>query len=261
MVATYTYNDKNNITSSRQFHDPNGVIPPATTYNYEIDGKRLWKITNPEYETVVFGYDGDHQLTSITDGRGYQTHFAYDEFGNLEKITDAEGNETNFENDYAGRTTSVTDAENIKTAYTYDAGDNPKDVLNYTAGGSTLLRQISRLYDFNGNLDTVRWNNQGILSETRYTYDSRDRLSSVIKPGNLNKVFSYYETNLLKTRSDYNNDTTNYNYDDHNRLEEIRYPNGTYIGIIRDENGNVRGVVSAMWPLTKVFTENWIERR
>ncbi|MDY6944026.1 MAG: RHS repeat-associated core domain-containing protein, partial [Pseudomonadota bacterium] len=242
MVATFSYNDKNNIISSREFHDPNGTTPPPTTYTYQIDGNRLWRVTNPENETVELGYDANHQLTSVTDGRGYTTQFAYDSYGNLEQVTDAEGNTTVYENDYAGRVTSVTDAEGIKTAITYDANDNPLDVMNYARGEQTVLRTVSRLYDFNGNLDSVSWLNQGTSSQTRYTYDSQDRLHKVIKPGNLDKVFTHYETGLVKTRSDYNNDTTTYYYDDHNRLERTRYPDQTETTIIRDLNGNVTSV-------------------
>ena len=98
MVSTFSYNDKNNITLSREFYDPNGTIPPATNYAYDLSGNRLSTITNPENEQVQLGYYPNNQVQSITDGRGYPTTFVYDEpYGNLKQVTDAENNITVYE--------------------------------------------------------------------------------------------------------------------------------------------------------------------
>jgi len=253
-IADYVYNDKNNIAESTEFHDQLVTNPPKTTYTYDLSDNRLRSITNPENDTIQLSYYANNQVQTITDGRGFSTIFTYDSYGNLAHVTDAKGNLTQYENDYAGRTISVTDAESIKTAFTYDANDHPKDIMNYAKGGQTILRAISRLYDTNGNLDSVHWINNGVSTQTQYTYDTRDRLESVIKPGNLDKVFAYYETDLVRTRTDYNNATTTYYYDDHNRLQRTRYPDQTDVVITRDNNGNVKTVTGQNG--TSSFTYN-----
>ena len=242
MVATYSYNARNNITSSREFHDPAIAPPPPTTYGYDQDGNRLISVTNPEMETVYIGYTVEHEVQSISDGRGFVTTFAYDDFGNLRQITDAEDNVTNFDNDYAGRTLAVTDAAGIKTSFTYDNTDHPKDILDYAKGAQSVIRTVSRLYDANGNLDTVQWTNEGVLSRTRYLYDNRDRLSVVRKPNGNEKRFTYLGTDQVNTRTDFSGKQTGYAYDKHNRLERILYPDGTSVVTERDDNGNVIAV-------------------
>lgn len=246
MEANFTYKATNKLESSVVFHDPNQAVPPATVYTYDQNDNRLRTITNPEGETVSLGYHATNidLVEAITDARGpaYKTDFTYDSYGNLETVTDAESNLTEYQNDYAGRTTAVTDAKGIKTTHTYDNNDHPLALANYRQDGINILRTINRLYDDNGNLEFVRWSNQGTLSQTQYTYDDRDRLETVVKPGGLTQTLTYYDNDLLHTRQDYNSQTTTYVYDDRNRLHETQYPDGSKVIISRNENGQPTNV-------------------
>jgi len=250
MEASFSYKTTTNkLESSIEFYDTNQATPNATVYSYDQDDNRLKTITNPAGETVSFEYDPTDidLVTTITDARGpvYKTDFTYDLYGNLETVTDAESNLSQYENDYAGRTTAVIDAKGIKTTHSYDNNNHPLALSNYRKDGVNILRTINRLYDDNGNLEAVRWINQGTLAETQYSYDDRDRLQSVVKPGGLTKNLTYYENDLLHTREDYNNQTTTYVYDDHNRLYETQYPDATNVIVSRNENGQPTSVTSA----------------
>ena len=243
MVATFSYNLTNTIASSSEFYDPNGTVPTQTTFAYDTDNNRLRTITNPAGETLQLGYGAYSEVNSLTDALTNSTTFLYDTYGNLKQITDGESNATKYSNDYAGRAIEAIDGENIKTTYTYDNTDHPKDVVNYTRSGA-ILRTIGRMYDVNGNLDSVNWTNQGTPSQTKYLYDNRDRLGTVIKPGGADKIFSYYENDLVKTVEDYNNQTVSHVYDDHNRLKEKQYPDGSKVTFGYDENGNLNNVTA-----------------
>jgi len=197
-------------------------------------------------------------VAGVTDARENASAFEYDGYGNLSRVTDPEGNSTDYLNDYAGRTISVTDAEGVKTGFAFDAGNRLKDITNYARSGQAL-RAVHQLYDKNGNVESINWLNQGLSSETRYTYDDRDRLQSIIKPNGSDKVLSYYETDLLMSREDANNSLTTYYYDAHNRLQETRYSDSTKVRIVRDGNGNVKSITSRSG-LVSSFTYNQLNR-
>ena len=257
-IALSSYNTKNNVTDATRFHDPSVTNPPKTTFIYDYQGNRLKSTTDPDNKTTHIDYDSYNQVSAITDARLYTSAFEYDTYGNLSRVTDPEGNSTTYVNDYAGKTTSVTDAEGVKTGFVFDLGDRLKDIVNYARSGQAL-RAVHQIYDKNGNVESINWLNQGVSSETRYAYDDRDRLRSVVKPNGADKVLSYYETDLLMTREYANNFSTTYYYDDHNRLQESRYPDGTKVQIIRDYNGNMRSITSRSG-LVSSFTYNQLNQ-
>lgn len=223
--ATYSYFDNNRIKTTTDFHDPAKLDPPTTTYAYDVANPNLLKtISRPASGIVELFYNANNQVERVEDGRNFSTHFVYDTYGNLEQVTDAEGNITRYVNDYAGRTTSVTDAEDIKTTYAYDNNDNPRAITNYARDGQSIIRTINRTYDDNDNLDDVSWQNEGVSSLTDYSYDNRDRLSSVTTPAGFTKLFTYYDNDLVETITDANNVTATLGYDDHNRLQTRDYP-------------------------------------
>jgi RHS repeat-associated protein len=244
-IATYDYNDKNNIVSSTEFHDPSTTVP-ATDYSYDMDGHRLVQVSNPENETVKIAYKNDHPslVASIEDGRGFSTDFDYDDYGNLQSSTDAEDNITQYTNDYAGRRTQVIDAEGLETTYSYDNTDHLTDIENHAPDTGDLIRHIDRIFDANGNLDQVQWTNNKQEAVTNYAYDSQDRLKSVTSPEGYTESYTYTENNLVHTRTDANDNTATYTYDNSTRLRSITYPatDQEVLSITRDPNGNLQTV-------------------
>ena len=235
-VATFSYNAKNNLTSTTEFH-AQGTSVPATTLSYDMDGNRVVSMSNPENETAVFHYDSvtADLVVSIENGLGYHTGFEYDSYGNLKSVTDAEGNVTRYENDYAGRVKTVIDAESKYTWYTYDFLDNLRSVKNH------LNLVVDLDYNDNGFLERVSWVNDGTLSETAYAYDDEDRLETVINPLGFQMNYAYDEAGRLKSRNDYNSTLTTYSHDDNGQLERTDYPDYS-VSIGRDENGKITSV-------------------
>jgi RHS repeat-associated protein len=242
-VATFEYNAKNNLTRSRIFHNPPGHVPP-TAYTYDHNGHRIVSITNPESETISIDYDPVRidLATSVTDPLNNTTRFAFDRYGNLEQATDPLGHVTAYLNDYAGRVLSVVDPNSIRTGYQFDANDNLTGVINYSGDGQTPLLQVPLAYDANGNLRRVSWTNEGVVSETRYGYDDFDRLQTVTNPLNRTTTLTYFDTNQVQSRTDFNGAVTQYEYDLNNRLSKVIAPDQT-ITLTRDRNGNLTSVL------------------
>ena len=67
---------------------------------------------------LIFGYDGNRNLLTITDDLNNITTNTYDARGRLDTITDAENNMTAFEYDGSGNRTKETDAEGTVSDYT-----------------------------------------------------------------------------------------------------------------------------------------------
>ncbi len=143
----------------------------------------------------------------MKNGRGYVTSIFYDRYGYLTRTTDPEGNTAIALNDYAGRPALAIDAENKETRNNFDQNDNPTSLVNH------LNYQVSLNYNDNGMLNAVSWINKGVISSTNYTYDSEDRLKSVINPLGLTASYTYDGYGNLDTRRDYAGNTTTYGYD------------------------------------------------
>jgi RHS repeat-associated protein len=237
-VANYSYNSKNKLISSADFHAVGASIP-ATIYSYDMDGNRVRSIQNPEGEITWLYYDASYadRITSSRDPRSNITYFEYDQFGNLYRTTDPEGNVTTYTNDYAGRVSQVTDAKSRSTGYSYNESDSISSILN------ALSHSVNLSYTGNNQLWTVNWSNDGTSSNTQYSYNSEDRLESVINPLNLYTSLTYDNSGNLYARQDYKNITTTYGYDVNDRVQNIYYP-GFTSNIGRNLNGSITSITS-----------------
>jgi YD repeat-containing protein len=146
-----------------------------------------------------YGYDLRGQLTTVTEyatasvsdstvtyGTPSVQRYVHDAFGRLLQSIDATGNSTVMVYDGLDRLTLATDANTVSTAYLYDDAGN-KTTVRLANGLSTVST-----YNRAGLLvatDTV--NGAQALGETRYFYDSVDRLRMTQDPTGARQWFVY----------------------------------------------------------------------
>jgi len=216
-----------------------------TTYAYD-EAYRLAGITNvPLSQTTSFGYDSMSNMTSHTDANGNTTDFEYDPFNRLSKIIYPEASsgaarleesfaytdigELETHSDTAGRVTGY--------AYSYSPFPTPSQSPSATPTPSTMKRVTTITAPAPLNYVTTLTSNARMLlekvkdarnQEYTFTYDEVGQLKTQSpRVGSTWMTFDYDEVGNRTKRIDYNGHTTDYTYDELNRLTYIAYPGAT----------------------------------
>ena len=216
----------------------------ATTYGYNLVGQMTsvgMAVTGlAAAPQVTLGYGNGQSLTSISrydagaGGAAYvNTAIAYDAFGRVTSISDTAGSNTlasynltwdadsrltqevsvdgteNYTYDAIGELTSATGWRT--ESYSYDATGNRTMAGYQTGAGNELLSDgtFNYTYDNDGNLLTKTQISNGQV--TQYTWDYRDRLTSVIVKNSQGTVLS----------------TSQYTYDAFNNRIGVSVNNGS----------------------------------
>lgn len=143
------------------------------------------RINNQDARTE-YGYDGNNNLTSVTDPYNVTSSYQYDALQRLTQYTDAELGDTFSGYNTLNQQTSVTAPNNSLTSYSRNAFG---DVTQETSPdrGTT-----SYLYDSAGNL-VSRTDARNITAT--YTYDALNRISSISYPDSSENVTYTYDNN------------------------------------------------------------------
>ena len=166
---------------------------------------------------VVLGYDAANRETSISrtiggSGTAVNTSFSYDNANRLTTITDQTGGGTHLATyvygyDNANRVTTEVNAEGTVTYtydsggelltargsrtenYSYDSGGN-RTMTGYSTGtGNELLNSPGHTYTYDNEGNLLSDNNGTTI--TTYTYDYRNRLTSVKVGGTVVATYTY----------------------------------------------------------------------
>ncbi|MEO0597041.1 MAG: RHS repeat-associated core domain-containing protein, partial [Chloroflexota bacterium] len=210
--------DKSGRTVS--LRDPNGNV---TDYEYDQLGRRT-KLSNPlgyewlmayedvgETSRVTMTYPGIEEVSSVW--QSYDVQQDFDRLGRLTEVIYPDADVTPdvvFSYDVSGNRTAMleTDAASAtvrETQYSYDAMNR------------MVQMQLDR--DGDGNIDEA----------VQYSYDERGlRTQLVIDPSgdNLQVTYVYDEKRRLVALTDWDAQTTSYDYDRMNRHTDTLHPNG-----------------------------------
>jgi YD repeat-containing protein len=221
-----------------------------TTLTYDAAG-RLASVIDPLGHTVEsYQYDPAGRLVQVTDALNRGTLYEYDSAGRLSQITDRKGQITRYAYDSAGRLASIQYPDRERS-FAYDAlgrliqvreGASAQqlgyDVLGRlsTVTDQTPFGESTLLYEYD-DLDrvirrTVEW--PGLAPEaTQYEYDLASRLTAVLFRGSRTE-YSWDAAGRLTVKTLPNGIRQTYDYDDANRLTQIRYlrSDGTLIEAI-----------------------------
>lgn len=199
--------------------------------------------SDPQGNTVSYGYDSAQDLTSITDGLSSQNglSFTYNSNGTVATSTDADHNQTIYSYtggnltsivaptatgglgvttlgyDSLSRLTSIKDGKGQTETITYDGDDRP--LKETFADGST----ITYTYDADGNLTQQV---DSVSGTSTYTYDNKNRITQEALPGGHTNTYAYDGNNNLTSVTNPNG-TTTYGYDNLNRLTSVQQPGQT----------------------------------
>ncbi|MFZ5596903.1 MAG: RHS repeat-associated core domain-containing protein [Bacillota bacterium] len=245
-TTTKLYDERGNLVSKKL---PAGN---TTTYKYNAAGLPV-EVTDPSGTAAAMQYYPDSRLKQATKGSETIKYY-YSPLGMAEKIEAPAGSDTlnyefysngltkkrtvasynaQFQYDILGNRTRVTDPFGLNTDYVYDSLNRMKTV---TADGKTFTYE----YYPDGMIKAVNYPS-GTNIRAEYTYDNANRLKKLknLVNGQAAMVYSYgYDKNGNIISITENGSTTNYQYDELNRLTGITRPDGTKTGYKYDTRGN-----------------------
>jgi len=265
-VTTYTYYpatvDSNTPANAvKRLHTATNAQGHTTTYsNYDGHGHALTIVDAKGQETDLT-YDLRGRLLSSTTA-GRTTQFAYYPTGLLNTVTTPANGTITYGYDPAHRLTSITNAAGEKITYTLDnIGNRTNETVTY-ANGSTATAvnrtfdNLSHLwqtlnaanlpvhtynYDAQGNVtwDRVR-PGDGTNQATQYTYDTLNRLLTMVDAANGNVGYQYDQLSHLSQVTDPKSNPSTYITDGLDNLTDERNPDrGPITNSVYDAAGNL----------------------
>jgi YD repeat-containing protein len=208
-----------------------------------IDANALSNVGAPGHQplnaqgcTETRVYDELNRLTQTKDAQGNITAISYDLLGNPKTITDAEGRTTTFKYDDLGRLIETVDPV-IETPvdktqlFVYDeagnlieATDRKGQVTRYTY--DRLNRNTQTLHLVDNSTESNTYDSFGDLAQSQnsavtytYTYTAKHQLKTKTDSRlNLSLSWTYDPAGNIDSKTDYQGDVTDYQYDSANRL-------------------------------------------
>jgi len=228
---------------------------------------RVISETNPDSQSVQYGYNAQDVMTSHKDGRNLETSFVangfgdvirevspdrgtrtywYDNAGRMTKLVDGDGEETDFTYDNSGRllTQTFPDASWENLTYSYDdvaSGDKGNGRLTSVTeqSGSTAF-----VYDAQGRITKDTRTIQDLSYPVRYDYDTNGDISQLTLPSG--RVVTYARDNsglitAITTQPSatgaVSNVATSISYQPFGPLKGLTYGNGLSLANTYNLNG------------------------
>jgi RHS repeat-associated protein len=250
----YGYDSNGNLTSST---DPLGN---TTTYAFDAIGRKTSQVTPkgnvtggaPADYTTNYSYDAFGDPTIVTDPLGHQTQRAYDGDRNLTSMTDANNHTTSYTYNADNERTTVTRPDTTTLGYGYDADGNrtsETDGANHTTSyvfdplnrqssvTDPLDRTTSYSYDGVGNRTTLTDPSSNV---TTFGYDAANELTSISYSDDTTPNVTYvYDADGRRTSMTDGTGTTSYGYDSLNRLTSSTSGAGATVGYGYDLKGQL----------------------
>ena len=236
----YNFNYKNgrieSIESSRDLKD-------KVVYSYDLNN-RLKTVTDNEGDTVTYDYMLDGRLNKIIKPDESFIEIKYEAIVDGYEKTwasqsiDEEGNIQTVEYNIVGKKTIETDASNNKTIYTYNDNHN---IINELYPDGT---ERSFEYDSNENIISETYRN----NTTHYEYDKRGNRNKIIYSDGSTETFEYNDFNQVKYYKDRDGFEVIYDYDKIGNLRFIRKGSeyifqGQYDGDLLRKSEDALGVI------------------
>lgn len=214
----------------------------TTTYEYDDLGRQV-KTTDPNNNTVELAYDSSDRVvqrkqTDINPLGGSNivmtTAYEYDSLGQLAAEVAKENvnvtstwQQTQYQYVFGNRVMAIAPDSKV-TVFTYNNfGQMTAKIDDY--GVSNLNQTTEYDYDRLGRQTAiVGYASAATPQITTYTYDKLNRTTKVTYPDGSNIQYSYNELGQVLQRIDQRNITTNYVYDDLQRLIKKRINSGGF---------------------------------
>lgn len=222
-----------------------GKYKVTTSYTY--NRRRLLTSESSANGSTLFGlvyaYDANGSLASLTYPDNHVVGFAPDPFGRATRVTGSGGVVYARDIHYAanGAISDFVYGNGIKHIREGNLRQLPSRSLDSYFNGATEVKVLDDLYAFdaNGNVTDITDRAQNGLTTRGMAYDALDRLTAAVSPQQWgNAVYAYDALDNLRI-ADQGARQYRYNYDASNRLANIKSPTGaTLITLAHDVRGN-----------------------
>ena len=237
---TLTYNTDGTVATATD--------PAGQTVSYGYQNGELVTVTREgeDHPRWRFAYDGSHQLTSMTDGRGHTTTTGYDASRRVISQTDALQRTRTW--DYSGNTTTIHNPSGDVTVERFAHGE-PIETTRAASTAQETTQTIEyddalapiRVVDGEGHTSTFTYDDAGNRTSatdpnghtTRWTYDDQRNVTSTTTPAG-NKTEIAYDshgnpTSISRELEDPDTGATQTQmtvngYDDHGQLTSVTDP-------------------------------------
>ena len=184
------------------------------SYHYQYTPTGLLKEKREgDIPVLTYAYDGNGNLTRLTDREGRGVCYAYDTADRLEQITDTGSGQVLASYGYTpgGQPAYLRSGNGSETRYRYGEDGNLAGLVSVTADGNALL-DYTYAYDGNGNCIKK----SGSRYRNEYAYDSMGRLAEAIYDGRHEKY--HYDLAGNRILKESGGRTEQYIYNDRNQL-------------------------------------------
>ena len=223
-----------------------------SSYVWDEEGRLVAQRGNCCGHATEYCYDGENNVVMTRDAYGYETHLTYDAKGNCLSITDAAGNTQYYTYGPFANKTSYTDQLGRQFTYSYDQQGNLTAIhgpLNYTVTfvnnayglptsvtGPLPNSTTHYTYDTYGNIATAT---DALGNTYTYTHNAYGSPTSVTNPIGGTTQFLYDDMNRLVATTDAMGVTANYQYDETGRISGRKQGNAPWDAITYDAEGNL----------------------
>ncbi len=235
---TLAYNAEGLVESAKD--------PMGNTVKYAYEEGTLAKVTLPgeAKSRWQYHYDGFHEMTSMTDGRGGTTSNEYDGSRRVTTQTDPAEHKLKFE--YESFHTKITN--NTTGGVTDERFTSDDEPLTITRGfGTASASTTTFAYDASNDLLSVT---DGNNHKTKYTYDTTANRTSMVDPDEHETKWAYNTTHDIVATTTPNGEQTKITRDSHGNAETVARPapggltqTTTYA---YEPNGNLKSVVDPL---------------
>jgi|GEM_PF-1746823 len=231
--ATFTYDSRSRPATAE--------LPDGRTYVYGFDGNHnLTTVTDALSRVTTYAYDNEDRLTGVTLPGNRTWQIVRDDSGRVDHIESPEGATTSYTYDEDGNVLSVTKPDLSVTSWTYDSDGLPESETNPLENSFTITRTSA------GEIDTLTTPESRIFD---YDYDSLGQLSKATLPSTKYSLVTTNYATRASVTADRGGRNTTVTHDIDGRIDSITNAIGT-----TDFTFGTNGLLSTIeLPSTKEF--------
>jgi RHS repeat-associated protein len=198
--------------------------PMGNKVKYAYESGNLTSVTLPGEETArwKFKYDGSHQLTEMTDGRGGVVKTEYDEKHRVKKQTDPLGRVLQFAygESEGHKTTTITEPNVSTTFEKFNNAGEPLEVIK--AKGTEGLEQKTT-NEYNAAYELIKATD-ALGHATTFEYNAAGDMTLEKDAEGDETKWTYAATHDVETETTPKGEKTTYKRDSHGNVEAIERP-------------------------------------